>query len=186
MVKQLPVEEGYELAEAAEALGLASNRRTRSPLALSAFSGLGGMDLGLEAAGYRLVGAIELDELARSSLRKNRDGQWSIIGEDIADAAVRLRPEDLGLDRGELALLAGGPSCTASMASLPRRKSLVRSRRSQRPDRRDQTGARHPRDSSLGPTGNGVHSHRRGHLHPGCVSPTPIPSISRKERRTLG
>ena len=84
---------------------------TRSPLALSAFSGLGGMDLGLEAAGYRLVGAIELDELARCSLRANRDGRWPIIGEDIADAAARLRPEDLGLARGELALLAGGPPC---------------------------------------------------------------------------
>ena len=33
---------------------------TPSPSALSAFSSLGGMDLGLEAAGYRLVGAIEL------------------------------------------------------------------------------------------------------------------------------
>ena len=58
---------------------------TPSPSALSAFSGLGGMDLGLEAAGYRLVGAIELDELARSSLRANREGRWPIIGEDIAD-----------------------------------------------------------------------------------------------------
>ena len=55
------------------------------------------MDLGLEAAGYRLVEAIELDELARSSLRANREGRWPIIGEDIADAALHLRPEDLGL-----------------------------------------------------------------------------------------
>ena len=65
------------------------------PSALSAFSGLGSMDLGLEAAGYRLVGAIELDELARSSLRANREGRWPIIREDIAGAALHLRPEDL-------------------------------------------------------------------------------------------
>ena len=84
---------------------------TPSPLAMSAFSGLGGMDLGLEAAGYRLVGAIEVDDVARSSLRANRDGRWPIVGADIADTARELRPDDLGLARGELALLAGGPPC---------------------------------------------------------------------------
>jgi DNA (cytosine-5)-methyltransferase 1 len=69
------------------------------------------MDLGVEAAGFRLVGAIELDELARSSLQANRNGSWPLVGEDIADAAARLRPKDLGLERGGLGLLAGGPPC---------------------------------------------------------------------------
>lgn len=81
------------------------------PTALSAFSGVGGMDLGVEAAGFRIVGTIELDELARSSVSANRNGQWPIVGRDIADFAVSVRPADLGLDQGELSLLAAGPPC---------------------------------------------------------------------------
>ena len=82
-----------------------------APTALSAFSGAGGMDLGMEAAGFRLAGTIELDELARASLSANRDGQWPVVGHDIADFSESVRPADLGLDKGELSLLAGGPPC---------------------------------------------------------------------------
>ena len=81
------------------------------PTALSAFSGVGGMDLGIEAAGFRIVGTIELDEFARSSVRANRNGQWPVVGHDIADFAASIRPADLGLDQGELSLLAAGPPC---------------------------------------------------------------------------
>lgn len=81
------------------------------PTALSAFSGVGGMDLGIEAAGFCLVGTIELDELARSSVRANRNGQWPVVGHDIADFVRSVSPADLGLDRGELSLLAAGPPC---------------------------------------------------------------------------
>lgn len=87
-------------------------RSARSaPTALSAFSGVGGLDLGIEAAGFRLVGTIELDELARSSVYANRKGRWPVVGHDIADFAVSASPRDLRLDRGELSLLAAGPPC---------------------------------------------------------------------------
>ena len=39
---------------------------------LSTFTGLGGMDLGLEAAGFKNVGCVEWDEAARRSLKANR------------------------------------------------------------------------------------------------------------------
>ena len=79
--------------------------------ALSAFSGVGGMDLGIEAAGFRLVGTIEVDELARSSVEANRNGTWPVVGHDIAEFSVSAKPADLGLDLGELSLLAAGPPC---------------------------------------------------------------------------
>lgn len=82
-----------------------------APTALSAFSGIGGMDLGIEAAGFRLVGTIELDELARSSVHANRNGEWPVVGYDIADFAVSVSPADLHLDQGELSLIAAGPPC---------------------------------------------------------------------------
>jgi DNA (cytosine-5)-methyltransferase 1 len=81
------------------------------PTLLSTFSGLGGMDLGLEAAGFRSVGCVELDPVARRSLKANRGDDWLLLGEDVLDVACGLKPSDVGLDTGELTLLAGGPPC---------------------------------------------------------------------------
>ena len=82
------------------------------PTVLSGFSGVGGLDLGLEAAGFTHVGCIELDETARRSLKANRDDQWPLLDSgDILDVAETLRPTDVGLRRRELTLLAGAPPC---------------------------------------------------------------------------
>ena len=79
---------------------------------LSAFSGLGGMDLGLETAGFRHVGLIEWDEWARLSLKANRQGRWRVLEPgDIEAVAASLAPSDLQLDVGELDLLVGAPPC---------------------------------------------------------------------------
>jgi len=82
------------------------------PTVLSGFSGVGGLDLGLEAAGFTHVGCIELDETARRSLKANREDQWPVLDAgDILDVAETLRPADVGLRRRELTLLAGAPPC---------------------------------------------------------------------------
>src|ERR1700722_18735415 len=79
---------------------------------LSAFTGLGGLDLGLEAAGFEHVGCIEKDEIARRSLKKNRGDCWHLLEPgDISVLAETLTPRKLGLTKGELSVLAGGPPC---------------------------------------------------------------------------
>ena len=79
---------------------------------LSAFTGLGGMDLGLEAAGFRHVGCIEWDHAARRSLKANRGERWPVLATgDIEEAADTLKPEDLSLSAGDLDLLVGAPPC---------------------------------------------------------------------------
>lgn len=79
---------------------------------LSAFSGLGGLDLGLEAAGFEHVGCLEKDEPARRSLKLNREGCWPLLEPgDITLAAKSLRPADVGLEVRQLSVLAGGPPC---------------------------------------------------------------------------
>jgi len=79
---------------------------------LSAFTGLGGLDLGLEAAGFEHVGCIEKDETARRSLKQNRGDSWHLLEpSDISLLARSLTPEQLGLEPRELSLLAGGPPC---------------------------------------------------------------------------
>lgn len=79
---------------------------------LSTFTGLGGMDLGLEAAGFENVACIEWDEIARRSLKANRGDRWNLlpIG-DIEAVAASVGPRDLGLAVGELDLLSGAPPC---------------------------------------------------------------------------
>jgi DNA (cytosine-5)-methyltransferase 1 len=79
--------------------------------ALSMFSGAGGLDLGLEMAGFATVGCIELDRAARNTLRLNRPAWPLLEPRDVTLAAQSLRPKDLGLRRRELDLLVGGPPC---------------------------------------------------------------------------
>ena len=80
-------------------------------LCLSAFSGVGGLDLGLERAGFCTVGAIEADAAARRSLALNRPRLTYPEPHDVNEVARRLLPRDLGIHEGELALLAAGPPC---------------------------------------------------------------------------
>ena len=80
-------------------------------LCLSTFSGIGGLDLGLERAGFRIIGAIENDAAARRSLAINRPRLPYLKPHDIDEVARELLPRHLGLREEELALLAAGPPC---------------------------------------------------------------------------
>lgn len=86
-------------------------RAVRRLTVLSAFTGAGGLDLGLERAGFETVAAIEFDPSARQTIRKNRP-TWNLLETpDIIDVARYLRPASLGLRRRQLSILAGGPPC---------------------------------------------------------------------------
>ena len=86
------------------------SKRTRKTV-LSVFTGAGGLDLGLECAGFRTVACIELDKNARKTLQKNRPA-WNLLETlDAIEVAEKLRPKALGMKRGELSILAGGPPC---------------------------------------------------------------------------
>lgn len=78
---------------------------------LSMFSGAGGLDVGLEVAGFETVGCLEIDPTAQETLRQNRPDWPLLLDGDVLRAATNLTPADLGLEIGELDLLAGGPPC---------------------------------------------------------------------------
>ena len=80
-------------------------------LCLSTFSGIGGLDLGLEHAGFSIIGGIESDATARHSLAINRPQLPYLEPHDINKVANDLLPRDLGISEGQLALLAAGPPC---------------------------------------------------------------------------
>ncbi len=87
--------------------GIASGRL----LCLSTFSGIGGLDLGLERAGFSVIGAIDNDAVARRSLALNRPRLRYLKPHDINEVARDLLPHHLGIGRKDLALLAAGPPC---------------------------------------------------------------------------
>lgn len=91
------------------------NRRTRrsagGPRVLSLFTGMGGLDLGLEYAAFRTVHCVEQDPVVRATLLLNRPN-WTLSDcRTVEDAARVLEPSTLGMARGELDLIAAGPPC---------------------------------------------------------------------------
>ena len=78
--------------------------------ALSLFAGAGGMDLGIDKAGFKTAGAVEFDSHCAATLRRNARGKtvWQV---DVRALDPALVGEVLGIRPGELALLHGGPPC---------------------------------------------------------------------------
>ena len=78
--------------------------------ALDLFSGVGGTSLGLQRAGFRVVAAVELSELAAESYRLNMP-DVAVWESDIRDVEARSVMDGAALEPGELALLAACPPC---------------------------------------------------------------------------
>lgn len=74
------------------------------------FAGAGGLALGLEKAGFKSLGLIEIDKDASETLRKNRP-QWRVINDDIANISSQDLLSYFSVRKGELDLLSGGAPC---------------------------------------------------------------------------
>jgi DNA (cytosine-5)-methyltransferase 1 len=85
--------------------------------AVSLFSGAGGLDLGIEQAGYSVIAAIENDPVAISTLNRNGARFFPALSEveplDITNLDPGSFLNDLRLEPGEVDLLVGGPPCVA-------------------------------------------------------------------------
>ena len=78
---------------------------------MSLFTGAGGLDIGLEEAGFRVVLCVERDMTARATIQLNRP-RWPLAEPgDIHLLAPQAAREQTGLQCGEVTLLSGGPPC---------------------------------------------------------------------------
>ena len=78
--------------------------------AIDLFSGCGGLTLGLKQAGFRVLGAVEMDPLAVETYKKNHRGVY-VWPTDIRKLAASRVLEALRLSASDLDLLAGCPPC---------------------------------------------------------------------------
>lgn len=85
---------------------------------LSLFTGAGGLDIGLEAAGFEPVLCVEIDSDSRETLTRNRPG-WRLSDPgDIHQLGPGRLLRQAGLRPRQLTLLAGGPPCQPFSKSM--------------------------------------------------------------------
>lgn len=80
------------------------------PTVISLFSGAGGLDHGLEAAGLNVGVASELDADCCASLRASRPS-WPVIERDIHQVPTRELLDASSVESGDRTILVGGPPC---------------------------------------------------------------------------
>lgn len=91
--------------------------KSPSLAAVGLFAGAGGLDLGVEQAGYSLKYVVELDATAVGTLRSNTRRYFPRLAEvqpqDITTLDPRTLMREIGIGPGDLDLLVGGPPCVA-------------------------------------------------------------------------
>ena len=78
--------------------------------AIDMFCGIGGLSLGLRRAGFKVVAAIDNDDLSAETYRMNHQRTY-LIKDDIQAVDPDKLMEHLEMEAGDLDLLAGCPPC---------------------------------------------------------------------------
>lgn len=88
-----------------------SRKRSWSePSAIDLFCGCGGLSLGLKKAGFSVVAAVDTDALACATYRANHKSTL-LLEKNVQDVDAVDLMVDLGMEKGQLDLLAGCPPC---------------------------------------------------------------------------
>jgi hypothetical protein len=78
---------------------------------LSLYTGAGGLDLGLEQAGFSTVGCVEVDADCSETLKRNRPSWHLAEPGDIHAHTPEALLDALGIAEGELTICSGGAPC---------------------------------------------------------------------------
>lgn len=91
--------------------------------AISLFSGGGGLDCGVEEAGFNNICSIEIDPNCAETLRKNSGSSKKVWNVDVRAISPVGLAASLGIGIGDLELLHGGPPCQ-SFSQIGKRAEL--------------------------------------------------------------
>lgn len=92
--------------------------------AIDLFSGCGGISCGLSLAGFEIAAGADIDGKYIQTFKFNFPSATALTADlSKQDAAAVLA--DLGLRRGELDLLTGGPPCQGFSKNVPRRNRFL-------------------------------------------------------------
>ena len=80
------------------------------PHVISLYTGAGGLDYGLEAAGFRVAACVENDPVGWLTIKKNRPS-WKPVPDSIFDVTSRDLLNRAGLAKRQADLLTAGPPC---------------------------------------------------------------------------
>lgn len=97
------------------------------PFGIDLFAGAGGLSLGFEQAGFKILYAIENDENAAETYRRNREDNKDLIVDKrtIHDIDPKEILKSLGCRRGDLDIVIGGPPCQGFSTSNMRTRNLA-------------------------------------------------------------
>src|SRR5437660_1378673 len=90
------------------------------PRVIDLFSGCGGISWGLERSGFQVIAGVDNWGIALQTFRRNHPGAEAIEA-DLATAPPQDLMKRLGLRKGELEVLVGGPPCQGFSKNVPRR-----------------------------------------------------------------
>jgi DNA (cytosine-5)-methyltransferase 1 len=97
----------------------------RRPTCISLFSGCGGMDVGVEAAGFRIAVATDAEAICGETYERNFTGVPYLVRKIGALSTEEILKAG-GLKAGQVDLLVGGPPCPAFSKSRFYRKEKPR------------------------------------------------------------
>ena len=92
-----------------EVIGVGGSKRVKFS-AIDVFCGCGGLSLGLQRAGFKIVAAIDNDGLSTSTYQMNHR-RAHLVNQDIRLIDPGMLMRECGLSSGDLDLMAGCPPC---------------------------------------------------------------------------
>lgn len=97
------------------------------PVGIDVFAGAGGLSLGFERAGFNICYAIEKDKHAAETYGRNRESNPDLIVDtrDINEIKPTEVLRKLGLKRGDLDIVIGGPPCQGFSSSNMKTRNLA-------------------------------------------------------------
>ncbi len=102
----------------------------KQPVVIDLFSGCGGMSWGLHKNGFKVIAGIDNWTIALETFKENHPDATT-YDIDIRDLDAKKVAEDLGLKKGEVDCIVGGPPCQGFSKNVPASQRFLEDPRNQ-------------------------------------------------------